>query len=218
MTLLSHAPPAAASNNGSAPHGPTKRRRPPPAVIGLVVAVVSLAIFVVLTPRQVQASSVLVLARAVPAGATISATDLKTLSMGVPRGLAVEPVSNEDTVVGQVAQANLAAGSLLAPSELAPPSGALAEVGVALKPGQYPPGLAAGDRVEVLEVQSGGGVGQSTPSAAPVVLAPVALVESAAPSAGDANTVLVGLGVAAGEAVNVAQAGAAGEVVLVVER
>jgi hypothetical protein len=158
------------------------------------------------------------MARSVPAGHRVSASDLKVVSLHAPRGLTVIRAAEVGSVVGQVAAGDLAAGSLLAPSEVGTASGSAAEVGLALKPGQYPPGLAPGDRVEALDAPSGADSGASAGAGAGTVLAPLGVVESTSPAATDPNTMLVGLRVSAAEAITVAQAGAAGRVVLVVQR
>jgi len=183
-----------------------------------VVAALAFSVFVALTPARSRSSSVLVLARSVAAGNKVVASDLKVVSLQVPHGLSVVRASDVATVVGQVARTDLAAGSLLGPSEVGAASGSAAEVGLALKPGQYPPGLAPGDRVEVLSAPAAGDSATSAGSGTGTVLAPLAVVESVSPAATDPSTMLVGLGVAAGESVTVADAGAAGRVVLVVQR
>ncbi len=203
-------------------HAPTKaepkvRRSPPPLAIGLVVAALAFGVFVVLTPRAARSVPVLVLRHSVAAGDLLSAGDLRVVSLAVPRGMATVPAAAEASVVGQVAQSALGAGSLLVPSSYGPPNGTESVVGVSLKPGEYPPGLSAGDRVEVLVGPAQSGVpGVMVPVG--TVVAPGALVTSVAASASDPNVVLVGLEVVPAEALGLAELGATGQAVVVAER
>lgn len=218
-TLQRFAPPTL-SGNGSGATPTTNRtpRRVPPTAVGVLVGALAFGVFVVLTPAGSRSSPVLVVAHPVPAGHRISASDLRVVSLRVPAGLAVVRAVDEGSVVGQVAKSDLSAGSLLAGDEVGSSSGSATEVGLALKPGQYPPGLVPGDRVEVLAGPAAGDSTAPTASGGGLVLAPVGVVQSVSPAAADPNTVMVGLQVAAGEAVTVAEAGAAGRVVLVVQR
>jgi hypothetical protein len=186
--------------------------------VGLIVGALAFGVFVVLTPAGSRSAPVLVVARPVPAGHRISLSDLRVVSLRVPAGLSVVRAADEGSVVGQVAKSDLAAGALLAADEVGVPSGSAAEVGLALKPGQYPPGLAPGDRVEVLEGPASADSTTPSASAGGLVLAPVGVVESVSPADADPNTVMVDLQAPGGEAVTVAEAGAAGRVVLVVQR
>jgi len=207
-------------------HAPTKaepkaRRAPPPLAIGLVVAALAFGVFVVLTPRAARSTPVLVLRHSVAAGDLLSPGDLRVVSLAVPRGMATVPAGDESSVVGQVAQSALGAGSLLVPSSYGssygPPNGTESVVGVSLKPGEYPPGLVPGDRVEVLVGPAQSGVpGVMVPLG--TVVAPGALVTSVAASASDPNVVLVGLEVAPAEALGLAELGATGQAVVVAER
>jgi len=172
---------------------------------------------VVLTPRAARSVPVLVLRHSVAAGDLLSPGDLRVVSLAVPRGMATVPAGDESSVVGQVAQSALAAGSLLVPSSYGPPNGTESVVGVSLKPGEYPPGLAVGDRVEVLVGPAQTGVpGVMVPVG--TVVAPGALVTSVSASTADANVVLVGLEVAPAEALGLAELGATGQAVVVAER
>jgi hypothetical protein len=96
---------------------------------------------------------VLALRNAVAAGAPIRAGDLTVVSVAVDPGVRIVPASERAKVVGRVAGTTLFAGTLLTPAQLEG-SPALATgravVGLALKPGQYPPGLRPGDPVLVV--------------------------------------------------------------------
>jgi hypothetical protein len=218
-TLQPSAPPASAGNgSGTVPSVVKARRRVPPTVVGLLVGALALGVFVVLTPAGSRSSPVLALARGVPAGDRLSASDLKVVSLQLPRDLAVIRAADVSSVVGQVAEVDLAAGELLAPGQVGAPLGSMSEVGLVLKPGQYPPGVAPTDQVEVLNAPGSVDSTVTSGSASGTVLAPVAVVESVSPAATDPSTLLVGLRVSAAEAVTVAEAAAAGRVVLVVQR
>lgn len=219
MTATQSKTNTAFGRNGHAPAKaePKARRRPPPLAIGLVVAALAFGVFVVLTPRGAHSVPVLVLRHSVAAGDLLSAGDLRVVSLAVPRGMATVPVADETSVVGQVAQSALGAGSLLVPASYGAPNGTESVVGVSLKPGEYPPGLLAGDRVEVLVGPAQSGVpGVMVPLG--TVVAPGALVTSVAASASDPNVVLVGLEVAPAEALGLAELGATGQAVVVAER
>jgi len=216
-TLTTAAPSALHSENGSAPPEAKPRRRVPASVVGLGLAVVSLGIFVYLTPQGIRSSRVLVVAQPVAAGAPVTAGDLKIVALSVPKGLAVVPAAAESSVIGEAARTGLVPGSLLAPDQIGPASTASSLVGVELKAGQYPPGLAAGEQVEVVVTPSAGGVAAAGPAPG-VVLSPAAVVESVVPSASDPGAVTVGLGVSGPEAVAITQAGATGQIALVAQQ
>jgi hypothetical protein len=113
------------------------------------------------------------------------------------------------------------AGSLLAGSDIGTPLPVKGQVrlGVALKPGQYPPDLAAGQDVDVLATPASGTSGSSSSgsgsasAALPVGVAVVLSVglASAASSSGDT---VVEIQVAADAMPQVAAANAAGQIAL----
>jgi hypothetical protein len=216
-TLTRSAPSPLASDNGSAPAEAKPRRRLPASVVGVGLAVASLGVFVYLTPQAVRSSRVLVVAHPVAPGAVVGLRDLKIVALSVPKGLEVVPATQEATVIGEVARAELVPGSLLAPGELGPSSAAPSLVGVALKAGQYPPGLAPGQRVEVVVTPPVGGASTAGPTPG-AVLSPAAVVESVVPSTSDPGAVTVGLGVSGSEALAITQAGATGQVALVAQQ
>ncbi|MEW6473553.1 MAG: SAF domain-containing protein [Actinomycetota bacterium] len=100
---------------------------------------------------------VLALRNTVAVGAPIRAADLTVVRVSVDPGVRIMPASDRAEVVGRVAGVTLHAGTLLSPAQLdAGPALAAgrAVVGLALKPGQYPPGLQAGDNVLVVVTPS----------------------------------------------------------------
>ena len=206
------------STNGNGKPADDKKRtgrRPPSFVIGLAVAVVALGVFVFLTPRTTRPASVLTLRDSVAAGQSISAGDLRVVSLSVPRGVKVVPASQEPSVVGEVARSDLSPGTLLSPGSYGSTTGQWSEVGVSIKPGQYPPGLAAG---EVVEAVVGPVPGGATPALVPAgtVLAPTAHVVSVISGTGSPGTAMVALDVPPAEALALAEIGAADQVLLVV--
>ena len=101
---------------------------------------------------------VLALARPVAAGQVITASDLRVVSISAAGPVSVVPAWRHAQVAGRTATASLPAGSLLAAGDVGGPSPARgrAWLGVALKPGRYPPGLAPGQHVGVLAAPGGG--------------------------------------------------------------
>ena len=95
---------------------------------------------------------VLALARPVAAGQVITASDLRVVDVSAAGPVSVVPAWRRDRVAGRTATASLPAGSLLAAGDVGGPSPARgrAWLGVALKPGRYPPGLSPGQHVGVL--------------------------------------------------------------------
>jgi hypothetical protein len=99
--------------------------------------------------------SVLVLARDVPYGATITERDLQVVDVSVDPALDALPASRLNDVVGQVAAVGLTEGALLPERALttqAPPGDGQLLVGIAVPSGRMPASpLAAGDSVLVVE-------------------------------------------------------------------
>ncbi|MDG4790182.1 SAF domain-containing protein [Micromonospora sp. WMMD1102] len=111
---------------------------------------------------------VLAVARPVTAGQPITAADLKQVSAAHDPGVRLVPASQAVKVVGRTAVVPLVAGTLLTPELLgdaAFPPGGQVTASLALKPGQYPQGLAAGARVSVYVSTTARDGGQSAPAA-----------------------------------------------------
>ena len=97
--------------------------------------------------------AVLAVQNTVAVGAPIRAADLTVVRVSVDPGVRVVPASERAKVLGRVAGVTLRPGTLLSPAQLdSGPALAAgrAVVGLALKPGQYPPGLRPGDSVLVV--------------------------------------------------------------------
>jgi hypothetical protein len=130
----------------------------PVAGVLLLVAVCAL----VLAESRVRAGTrepVLALARPVTAGQVITAADLRVVGVSADGPVSVVPAWRQAQVAGRPATASLPAGSLLAAGDIGTPSPGRgrAWLGVALKPGRYPPGLSPGQHVGVLAAPGGHG-------------------------------------------------------------
>ena len=202
-----------ASESSRATHvpGPGRRRQLPLVAIGVLVVVGCALGFADASLHFGTREEVLVVAQPVAAGQVLTAADLRAVKVSTGSGLAVVAVGAEGSVVGRRAAVALLPGSLLSAAEVgsAPPVGAGSDVvALGLKPGAYPPGLAPGDRVEVVPVPSSGSATGSVTAGSPVD-ATVLAVEGA-PVGSGAPTV-VSLAVAARDAGEVAALAAAGQ-------
>ena len=163
--------------------------------IGVVVVVGCALAFAVAATHLGSRQPVLVVARAVPAGSVIRDGDLAVVRISTDAALRPVAASQRTSVVGRTAAVPLAAGTLLTASELGPPVGlraGQAAVGVALKSGQYPPGLAQGATVRVVDVGAPTSTGAGTTSAG-VTVVNLATVTVSLPGADTAATIVVGL-------------------------
>jgi hypothetical protein len=199
--------------------GPTSRRhRQLPLVVVGVLLVIGFALaFADASLHLGSREQVLVVAQPLTAGQVLTSGDLRAARVSTGSGLQVVPVAEESSVVGRHVAVPLVAGALLTSSEVgaAPPVGSGSDVvAVGLKPGGYPPGLAAGDRVQVVPVaspSSGSGAGSVT-SGSPV--AATVLAVDAAP-AGSGSPTVFSLQVSNTDADEVAALAAAGQASLV---
>jgi len=199
----------------------TKRNLP---LVGLgVLLVVGCAIgFSSAWLRAGGRQEVLVVSKSLSAGQVLSPSDLRTAQLSVASGVATFPASELSDVIGRPVSSNLTSGTLLTASDvtqaIGPPSGR-AVIGLALKPGQYPPEVASGERV--LIVISGGAAGTSVSStslsstaADTPVEATVIGVESA--PANSSESLVVTIELAEGNGAAVTSAASAGNVSLAV--
>jgi hypothetical protein len=135
-----------------------RRRNAPLTVVGALLVAGCAAVFAAGWLQAGHRQPVLALARAVTAGQVLTPADLTVVRVSAAGPVSVLPASQEDMVLGRPTAAALPAGALLTASEIGAPAPAAGQevLGVAVKPGQYPPGLSAGQVVDVL----------STPAAA----------------------------------------------------
>lgn len=142
MTAATTAGSAPAVGTGLAAPAPLRRRRSRRLLLVAVVLVVLAGLAGVLAYRQVtDRVSVVGLARAVLAGQTIQAADLRELQLPSDSGLATVAWSELDRVVGLEATTDLGANTALSPDELTavrPPGPGEALVGLSLAPGRAP--------------------------------------------------------------------------------
>lgn len=229
MTTSLSAPPRADSRStGNGRNGsrlrPTSRQRSMPWVaVGVLVVVGCALSFAVAATHLGSRQPVLAVAKTVPAGAVIRADSLEVVRVSTDSTLRPLPGSSLASVVGRTAAVPLAAGTLLTQSELGPSVGLVAgqaAVGVALKSGQYPPDLAAGLTVRVVDVGSGATpsgttTGSGALSGQTVVFSATVTSVGQPNASAAADTTVIGLLVPDAEADQVAALAAANRVALV---
>jgi hypothetical protein len=144
-------------------------------VIGaLLVLSCTLGFALVLTHLD-QRHGVVSLARPVTVGQTLSSADLRVVSVVTDVGVSVIPGSEVSTLIGRVVASSLPAGALLTPAELGPasvPAVGSAIVAELLKPGAFPPDLAAGAQVLVLPAPSAADGPVSAGASTPLAIVP----------------------------------------------
>lgn len=210
--------PAGPQSPGQAPHR-LRRRSVPLAAGGVVLVVVCALVFAEGWLAAGNRQPVLAVSQPVAAGQVITAGDLETVRVSVAGPVSLVPVSRQAEVVGSTAAVSLPAGSLLAGSDIGtpPPVKGQVRLGIALKPGAYPPDLAAGQDVDVLATPAAAASGSSSSGAAPAALpvgeAVVLSVSPAAASSGSGDTV-VEIQVPEDAMPQVAAANAAGQIAL----
>jgi hypothetical protein len=145
---------------------PTRERRPGYIALAVLLIVGLAALGAYLYVQAGVKTPVVKVVRAVPAGHRIDRADLSTAA--VAGSVTAVAGSNLDNVVGKTAAVPLLPDMLLMRSmvtDASPLSASVSLVGVALRPGQLPDGLASGDTVAVLATPgkdaAGGPVGLS---------------------------------------------------------
>jgi hypothetical protein len=197
-----------------------RRRSVPLAAGGVVLVVVCALIFAGGWLQAGNRQPVLALAQPVTAGQVITAADLEVVRVSAAGPVSLVPASRQAEVAGSTAAVSMPAGSLLTGSDIGtpPPGKGQVRLGVALKPGQYPPDLAAGQDVDVLATPASGTSGSSagpgsTGAALPVGQAVVLSVSPASASSSSGETVAE-LQVPQDAMPQVAAASAAGQIAL----
>ena len=194
--------------------GPGRRRQMPLVVVGVLLGVGCALGFADTSLSLASHEDVLVVAQPLAAGQVLTSSDLRAVKVSTGAGLQVVPVSAEASVVGRPVALALVAGALLTREEVvagSPTSAGADVVAVGLKVGLFPPGLAPGDRVQVVPVVTSS---SSTATASGSPVDAVVLGVEPAPAASGAATVF-SLQVAKSDADAVAALAAAGEVSLV---
>jgi len=186
------------------------RPRPSLLVVGLVLVLASVVGVGALIHSVSGEHGILVMSQTVPAGQVITAGDLEVVNVSEDMGgLTVIDSSEEQAVVGRPAATTLYDGTPLVVSELGPvqlPTGE-SVMAVNAKLGSYPPSIAAGDEVEVIDVQT---ASASTSSPAPLATGPV---DAAVVAVDDVDGV-ISLQLPSAEATTLASAAASGNLVL----
>ena len=145
------------------------RQRSTVAIIVAVLAVAGGALAGVVAYKAGSGrQSVLAASQQITAGHVLQPSDLRVVDVSTDGGLSLVPATDEDSVIGRPVGVPVSAGSPLTTGDLSPvpavgPGEAL--VGVLCKAGQYPPSIAPGDTVEVID---GSATGQSSSSVVPV--------------------------------------------------
>ena len=147
------------------PAAPRPRRRNwALAITGVLVVAGCALIFAAGWMQAGHRQPVLALTRPVAAGQPLTAADLAVVRASVSGPVSLVPASQEASVLGRPAAGPLPGGALLTGSDLGtggPPPGQQ-DLGVAVKPGQYPPDLTAGQTVDVLVTPSASAAGSSS--------------------------------------------------------
>jgi hypothetical protein len=186
------------------------RPRPSLLVVGLVLVLASVVGVGALIHSASGEQGILVMSQTVQAGQVISTGDLEVVNVSEDMGgLTVIDSSEEQAVVGRPAATTLYSGTPLVVSELGPvqlPTGE-SVMAINAKLGSYPPSIAAGDEVELIDDQT---ASTSTSSGAPVVTGPV----SAAVVAVDDEDGVISLQLPSNQAMALAPAAASGNLVL----
>lgn len=171
---------------------------------------------------------VLAATRELPAGHVIAAGDVTTVRVAADPQVRLLPATQRGQVIGRTTAVPVTTGGLLAASALGParvPPAGHSVVGLAVKPGQYPPGLAAGAHVRIITASSassspdasvtitGHGQDAKQPTGGGAVRGTVLSMTAARQSTGVA--VKVSVQVPTDQAAQVAKAASAGEVSVV---
>lgn len=151
---------AARAGDGRGPAGVAVRagrRSGPLAAAGVLLVAGCALAFALAWLRAGDRVPVLALSRTVAAGQVITPGDLTVVRVSAQGQVALVPAAQQAAIAGHTAAATLPAGSLLSRGDIgtAPPGPGQALVGVAVKAGQFPPDLAAGDTVDVLATPAG---------------------------------------------------------------
>ena len=213
---LTSAPPTPTRPNAAARAGlplPTRQRRPGWTALALTLIIGLGTVGAWLYSAAGSKTSVIVVAREVPAGRSIARTDLSTVAVAGP----VTAIAGQrlDEVVGQTASVQLLPNMLLQRSMISANPGlssTQAQVGVAVKPGQIPAdGVVPGDVVTVVQLPAP----DAGPAGSATVLVQRAEVFASRDDPALAGGTLLTLVVPVDKAVSVAAASGAGRAAVI---
>jgi hypothetical protein len=164
MTLLSGTR-RSADGRSTLPAVPRPRRRSwALAVTGVLVVTVCALIFAAGWVQAGNRKPVLAVVQNVAAGQLLTAADLQVVRVSASGPVSLVPAAQEASVLGRPAAGPLPAGALLTSGDIGPAALAAGqdELGVAVKAGQYPPDLSAGQTVDVLATPAASSAGSSS--------------------------------------------------------
>jgi hypothetical protein len=212
----------AAANGQSAPATPApiaRQRRRSMLWLGVALAAAGALVVAWLFTATGHQVPVLAVARNVPVGAVITASDLSVATVS-GSGITTIPARQESQVTGRTAAVGLQAGSLLVPSDLtsaAVPGPGQQLVPVPLKASELPAsGLAPGDQVLVIATPGAGGQAGSGQSAAPALAGDVPATVYQVSAADQSGDVTVDLIIAAQNGPPVARQASTGQIAIIV--
>jgi len=198
-----------------APDTGARRDRSKAAAGALVLTVCTLGALLIYG-RVGHRQAVLAMARTVEVGQVVDLGDLRTVHVSADPGVRTVPVAQRSQIVGRPAAVRLLAGTMLSAAQVGDATGlpkGMALVGAVLKPGQYPLGLAPGDAVTIVVTGSSGSTTRADQSQSGP---PTATVVAVAPAPDATGSTAASLQVPVSSAPAVAEAGAAGQLSLVV--
>ncbi len=195
---------------------PQRRRSWALAATGVLVVAVCALMSAAGWQRAGNRQPVLAVARDVAAGQLLTTADLQVVRVSAGGPVSLVPAAQEASIVGRPAAGPLPAGALLTPGDagLAGPAAGQADLGVAVKAGQYPPDLSAGQTVDVLTTPATSSDGASQAAPAPALPAGQGVVLGVSVNPGSGTTV-VELALSQNAVPQVAAAAAAGQIALV---
>lgn len=162
-----------ADGQAAAPASPQPRRRSwALTVIGVLVVVVCALLFAAGWVQAGNRKPVLAVVHGVAAGQLLTTADLQVVRVSASGPVSVVPAAREASVLGRPAAGPLPAGALLTPGDIGPavPASGQEDLGVAVKAGQYPPDLSAGQSVDVLATPAASSAGSSAQATSPPAL------------------------------------------------
>jgi hypothetical protein len=154
-----------ADGRAAVPASPRPRRRSwALAVIGVLVVAVCALVFAAGWVQAGNRKPVLAVVHDVAAGQLLTAADLQVVRVSASGPVSLVPAAAEASVLGRPAAGPLPAGALLTSGDIGPavPAAGQDDLGVAVKAGQYPPDLSAGQTVDVLATPAASSAGSSS--------------------------------------------------------